>query len=953
MKPQNFQRLLGLFALAVVAIIFFVSIFAGFIIDWLWFGSLSYSAVFWKMFTAKFWYVLLFTAVGAGFLGANFWQALRVGKKEGRPLQINPDAFARYDLGEYAEPLRQLTSGGVKRAPLLLWTITAALALLTGLTVAPFWETLLKYFNSVPFGKTDPLFGRDIGFYVFALPVHNLVNSWLMSLTVLGVIGVAAIYGINGLFSVQGRSLNLARNVKYHLYGLVVFGLLQNAMSYRLQMLDLLNCRQGLVFGAGFSDYYADRFALWGLLLYVLALAALTLSGLFSAKNRTVWVIIGIVLLIPIAIVIQGVVPGIVQQMIVKPNEFIKEEPFIKHNIEMTNEAYGLTDIAVKSFPAENALTLDTLKQNEDTVNNIRLWDQSPLLSTYQQIQSIRTYYTFYNVDVDRYHINGTVRQVMLAPRELEREKLAAQAQTWVLTRLTYTHGYGVVMNPVNSVTSEGLPELFIKDIPPVSTIGLDAANTAIYFGEQQQYAQKQPGQQAPSQSIASDRDDYVIVRTAKGKDGQDAEFHYPSGDKNIYITYDGTGGIQMKTILHKMLFAWGFREMNILLTGSITNESRIMFRRNIQARIRHIAPFLELDNDPYIVLSEGRLFWLQDAYVMTDRYPYSTPVLYKGRPVNYIRNSVKIVVDAYNGSVDFYLMDPNEPLGKTYQNIFPKMFKDFAAMPDGLKAHIRYPQDLFSIQMLQYNTYHMKDPKVFYSKEDLWTIPNENYDGKTVAMAPYYMQMRLPGEEKQEFILMNPVTPKNKDNMIAWLAARCDKEHYGELLVYKFPKDKLVYGPSQIEARIDQDTTISQQFSLWDQRGSGVIRGNLLVIPIDGSILYVEPIYLKAEQRDLPELKRVVASYGGEVAMELTLQQALESVFGGKLRPEEQRIVERMPTEQLQTAEIGSVVQQLSDHFSTARQSLAQGDWVKYGQEMAKAEEIINMLQQQYGAPK
>ncbi|GAK53461.1 UPF0182 protein Hore_10710 [Candidatus Moduliflexus flocculans] len=822
------------------------------------------------------------------------------------------------------------------------------LALFTGISAAPHWETLLKYFHSVPFGKNDPLFGRDIGFYVFSLPVYHLINSWLMSLTVLGFIGSAAIYGLNGLFAVQGWSLSLIKHVKHHLYGLVIFGLLLKAWSYRLQMFDLLFSRQGLVFGAGYTDYYADRFALWGLLLYVLALAALTLSGLFSSKDRAVWVIIGVVLLIPIAIVIQGVVPSMVQQMIVKPNEFIKEEPFIKHNIEMTNNAYGLTDIAVKSFPAENALTFDTLKQNEDTVNNIRLWDQKPLLSTYQQIQSIRTYYTFYNVDVDRYEIDGKVRQVMLAPRELEREKLAAQAQTWVTTRLTYTHGYGVVMNPVNSVTPEGLPDLFIKDIPPVSSVGLDAANTAVYFGEQQA-GQTQPpqGQQAVPQSLVRDRDDYVIVRT------KNPEFHYPSGDENTYITYDGTGGIWMGSLFRRLLFAWGFRDMNILLTGSTTNESRIMFRRNIQARIRHIAPFLELDNDPYIVLSEGRLFWLQDAYVMTDRYPYSEPVYYKRNPINYIRNSVKIVVDAYNGSVDFYLVDQNEPLGKTYQNIFPGMFKDFAAMPDGLKAHIRYPHDLFAIQMLQYNTYHMKDPKVFYSKEDLWTIPKETYGDETVQMEPYYIQMRLPGEEKQEFILMNPVTPKNKDNMIAWFAVRCDQEHYGELLVYKFPKDKLVYGPAQIEARINQDTTISQQFSLWDQRGSAVIRGNLLVIPIDGSILYVEPVYLKAEQRDLPELKRVVASYGGEVAMELTLQQALEAVFGGKLRPEEERIVERIPADQLQTADIGSVVQQLSDHFSAARQSLAQGDWIKYGEEMARAEEMINVLQQQYGTPK
>ena len=434
-----------------------------------------------------------------------------------------------------------------------------------------------------------------------------------------------------------------------------------------------------------------------------------------------------------------------------------------------------------------------------------------------------------------------------------------------------------------------------------------------------------------------------MVVRTSN------PEFDYPAGEENQYVSYEGSGGIWMGSLFRRLLFAWGFRDLNILLTGSTTNESRIMFRRNIQARIRHLAPFLELDQDPYIVLSEGRLFWIQDAYTFTEKYPYSEQVFYRRKPMNYIRNSVKIVIDAYNGSVNFYLMDQNDPLIKTYQNIFPTMFKDFSDMPEDLKAHIRYPHDLFYIQMMQYNTYHMRDPKVFYNKEDQWTIPKENYGGETITMDPYYIQMRLPGEKNQEFILMIPLTPNNKDNMIAWMAARSDGEHYGELLVYKFPKEKLIYGPSQIEARIDQDTIISQQFSLWDQRGSNIIRGNLLVIPIEDSILYVEPVYLRAEQRDLPELKRVIASYSGNVVMGVDLQTTLEAVFGGKLTETEQQLIEQVPLADIEEGDLGPVIQQLVTHFNAARQSLAQGDWITYGQEMNKAEELINRLQQQY----
>lgn len=940
MSQKNLRRGLSLLVLAVVAVIMLVTVFSSFIIDYLWFHNLDYTGVFWTMRLSWAWYFALFAVLGFGMLFGNYWFALRLSRKDGKPLDVNTSI--PFDLGEYGEPLKQLTDGGQKSLPWIIGAVSAGLAILAGLAMAPQWEQFLRYFNQVPFGKSDPIFGHDIAFYIFSLPVHRLFRGWFMTLVVFGFIGSALIYWIGGMFTIQERSIGFSKTVKLHLYGLVAVGLLLKAWDYRLQMYNLLYSRSGLVFGAGYTDFYVHRVALWVMLLYMLALAALTIASIFSSKDRLVWIVVAVVITLPLIAVVQGMIPGLVQQMIVKPNEMKKERPFIEYNIAMTNEAYGLSDVVVKPFPADNSITLDDLKANQETIDNIRLWDARPLLSTYQQIQAIRTYYTFYNVDVDRYEIDGTVRQVMLAPRELEREKLAAQAQTWVNTRLTFTHGYGLVMNPVNSVTTEGLPELFIKDIPPIKTVDLAVDNPAVYYGEQVPGQLNGTASQPGARVLSDEMSDYVIVRT------NNKEFDYPMGDENKEVVYAGSGGVWMGSFFRRALFAWGFKDFNIFLTNATTNESRIMFRRNIRQRIEHIAPFLTLDNDPYIVLHDGRLFWIQDAYTTSRNYPYSQP--FRNTALNYIRNSVKIVVDAFQGSVDFYIVDESDPLAVTYSNIFPEMFKTYAEMPDGLKAHTRYPRDLFDIQMHQYNTYHMKDPKVFYNKEDQWTIPQENYGGETITMEPYYIQMKLPDEDQQEFILMNPLTPNNKDNMIAWMAARCDGEHYGELLVFKFPKDKLVYGPSQIEARIDQDTLISQQFSLWDQRGSNIIRGNLLVIPVDDSILYVEPVYLKAETRELPELKRVIVSQSGNVAMGLNLQEALEAAFGGKLTTVEQEMVEQVPMADLGEAELGDVIQQLTNHFNAARQYLADGNWSEYGAEMDRAQDVINLLQQQYG---
>jgi hypothetical protein len=513
------------------------------------------------------------------------------------------------------------------------------------------------------------------------------------------------------------------------------------------------------------------------------------------------------------------------------------------------------------AYPALTDLTPEVIARNQDTIQNIRLWDSRPLLQTYQQTQAIRLYYQFYNVDTDRYHLSDGYHQVMLSSRELASE-LPTQAQTWVNENLQFTHGYGLVMNSVSKTIGGGFPQYLIKDIPPVSQYeSLNTTQPAIYYGE------VSPG--------------YKIVSTGI------KEFDYPKGNQNVYTSYQGSGGIPLDGIWKRLLFAWTQRDVNILFTSYLTPQSKIQIWRSIQERVSQIAPFLLLDEDPYAVVSDGKLYWIQDAYTVSDRYPYSQPQA--GGPAqgsNYIRNSVKIVVDMYNGSVSFYIMDPKDPVLDVYRHAFPGVFKDLNELSAGLKLHLRYPQDLFAIQAAEYSTFHMTDPQVFYNREDLWVAPEEKYDGAVNPMEPYYILMKLPGSSQMEYLIMTPFTPQKRDNMIAWLAARCDFPDYGKMLFYELPKEKLIYGPNQISAMIDQSTTISQQLTLWDQKGSGVIRGKLIVIPIENSFLYVVPLYLKAEGTNFPQLKRVIVATGDRVVMEPTLDESLSDLFENAATP-------------------------------------------------------------------
>jgi uncharacterized membrane protein (UPF0182 family) len=536
-------------------------------------------------------------------------------------------------------------------------------------------------------------------------------------------------------------------------------------------------------------------------------------------------------------------------------------------------------------------------------------------------MQEIRTYYKFHDLDIDRYWLDGTYHAVMLSARELKSSLLPPNAQTWVNRHLLFTHGNGVVMSPVTRKSSQGLPLFYLRDIPPVASGGPEIHEPRIYYGEE--------------------TNDYVIVK------GSTPEFDYPKGKENIYATYQGSGGIPMGSIARKALFAWYFNDVNLLLSGYITDSSRIMIRRNIQERVRTITPFLRLDHDPYLVVSDGRLFWIQDAYTTSRYFPYAQPV--QGRDLNYIRNSVKIVVDGYNGSVDFYLMDAADPIATTYQRIFPGLFKPLQAMPLDLQRHIRYPEDLFFIQAQMYRAYHMDIPEVFYNREDLWQFPRKPDGGQTAAMVPYYIVMRLPGEPRAEFFLMLPMVPSKRENMIAWLAARCDPPNYGKLIVYEFPKDKLVYGPFQVEARINQNTEISQQLSLWNQLGSRVIRGNVLVIPIENSILYVSPLYLRAEQGQLPELKRVIAAYGDQVVMKETLAEALSALF---MEPGAEPAAPGAAAGAPLAGAAADWAREALDHYTQAIERLKSGDWAGFGTELDAMRAPLESLNRQAGSP-
>ncbi|MDH4101563.1 MAG: UPF0182 family protein, partial [Nitrospirota bacterium] len=783
-------------------------------------------------------------------------------------------------------------------------------------------QHVLFFFNETSFNQTDPLFGRDLGFYVFRLPLFLDIQDWLFTTVGLTSMMLAPVYFLRGGVSVSPAGLSIDRLPKVHISVLVGIIFLLKAWDYFLQRFQLLLDQRGIIFGASYADIHATLPALEALAVVAVVAGAVIISSSF----RSGWK----VSLTAVAVVVIGhfaglsILPDVIHKFKVVPNEIVAETEYIRHNIASTRYAYGLDTIDVKEFPAEENLTADAIHRNSLTIKNIRLWDHRPLLTTYKQLQQIRTYYDFVDVDNDRYTIDGEYRQLMLSPRELSYGSIPGLS--WINEHLTYTHGYGVAVGPVNRISKEGLPEFLVKDIPPSSTTAsLKVTRPEIYFSEK--------------------TNDYVFVKTAA------KEFDYPSGDQNVYTDYNGTGGIPAGSLLNKLVFAARFGTLKILLSNDITAESRIMINRTIIPRVSKIAPYLRFDQDPYMVITdEGRLVWIIDGYTVTDMIPYSQPIRRLG---NYMRNSVKVVVDAYNGTTEFYVNDHSDPLIRAYAAIFPTLYKPLDTMPADIRAHLRYPQDLFTIQARMFETYHMTDPQIFYNKEDLWATPRRNVGGGEVEMEPYYTIMKLPGEEKngkEEFLLTVPFTPAKRDNMAALMAARSDAPNYGGLIVYIMPKQKLVYGPRQIEARIDQDAEISQQLTLWSQRGSQVIRGSLLAIPVEGSLLYVEPLYLAAEAGSLPELRRVVVSYGNRVVMEETLEKALESVFGsgaGKRAASLQGAPtpSSVATPATSLKELAKLAQ---DHYNKATKAQQQGDWGRYGEALKQLESVIRQMNSQ-----
>jgi uncharacterized protein len=909
--PRNriFLIVIGTIFLALIVL----RLAASFLVDWAWFASLGFGGVFWTTVNAK---IILFLAVLVPTAAILYVNAALAQRLSGFRPNLRTVASPWNSIPGLTPPvlLERLYRNFPWRG--LIVAVSLFVAILIAASELGNWSVALRYIYQVPYGLNDPQFGMDIGFYLFSLPALSAIKDWLLFTLIVAAVMAAVLYWVHGSIVVDQQRRYVAPAAVAHASVLLGVWLVVKAWDYWLQRFELVYNDNGAVVGASYTDVHLQIPILWALTVLAIAGAAVSFAGVRGRSLRNP--VMAALALVAVSVVIAPVISVVYERVYVKPNQLQFESPYIARNIAMTREAYGLGNIEEKPFVADDNLDAAALTANRATIDNIRLWDYKPLLASYAQLQEIRTYYRFSDADVDRYMLDGAYQQVMTSAREFDSTQLQQNAQTWVNLHVLYTHGNGVVMSPVTKTEVGGLPSLYVKDIPPVSSGGPTITEPRIYFGE--------------------GSDTYVIVKSSTD------EFDYPKGDNNVYTRYTGRDGVAIGGLGNRLLFSWYFGDVNILLSKYVTGESRLIFRRNIQQRVKQIAPFLSLDKDPYIVVSGGKLYWMQDAYTTSDAFPYSKTA--DSGMGNYVRNSVKIVIDAYNGSVSFYIADDSDPLVKTYARIFPGLFQPLAAMPADLKRHIRYPEDFFTIQAQMYASYHMDAPEVFFSREDLWQFPRKpaaDDDTGESRMEPYYINMRLPGARDTEFVLMLPMVPRQKENMIAWLAARCDPEHYGKLIVYTFPKDKLIYGPFQINALISQNTEVSQQITLWNQSGSRVIHGNLLVVPIDNSVLYVMPLYLRAASGQLPELKRVIAVYDNKVVMEVTLGQALAKLFKA---PEGSLDVDPQATSSAQTAAraaAGAVLAAVPasaakgalEHYNRAIAKLKAGDWAGFGAEL------------------
>lgn len=881
-----------------VIVLIIVGLFLGTRIwlNYAWFGKLGFLNTYLKILWTKLGLWWSFFALFWLFAGLNMIVAFRKGNIQSIKIQ------------QAGVPVEMSRKVGAIVATVGIFI----LALIMARNGSTRWEVLLKIFNRAEFGIVDPAFGRDISFYTFVLPFYLFLKSWSMGAVILTIVAVGFIYLLSGNAKLEQNKLSISDQAKKHLLTLVMLIAIIIAWNYWLKGYQLLFSKRGLIFGAGHTDLKVVRFSYYIMIAVSLFTALLTFSGVRKRQFRQP--LIGYGILIGAAILFTGIIPGIVQQISVKPNELVKELPYIKHNINFTRKGFNLDIIEREHFPVAESLSLADFSDEGGVKKHIRLWDHRPLKSTFSQIQEFRLYYDFNDVDVDRYTFGDDYRQVMLSAREINYNEIPQEARTWVNEKLQFTHGYGIVMSPVNEIGEEGLPNLIVKDIPPKVSVPIELDRPEIYYGEL--------------------TNAYVVVNTDL------AEFDYPAGETNATIRYAGPGGLLIKNSFRRVLLAIQLRSLEIIFTRYLNADSRIMINRSIQERVPKIAPFLRYDPDPYMVVHDGRLIWIYDAYTVTDRFPYSTP---HREGYNYIRNAVKVTVDAYNGEVIYYVINKKDPVIQTYMNIFPEMFRDFNDMPQGLKHHIRYPMYIFNIQAEVYSTYHMTEPQVFYNKEDKWDIPQEIYGETETQMIPYYTIIKFPDANgKEEFVLILPFTPVNKNNMLAWIAARCDLEDYGRIIEYKFPKEKLIYGPLQIESRIDQNSEISQLFTLWGQKGSSVIRGNLLVIPVKDSLIYVEPVYLRAEQSELPELKRVIVGYQDNIEIGLTLDEALVKLFKGVVPTiTEEGVDAPAPIEY----SIRELILNAQNIYDDAQKALRDGDYAGYGDSIEALEKALEGL--------
>jgi uncharacterized membrane protein (UPF0182 family) len=861
--------------------------------DLLFFRETGYQAVYLKSFSARM--IAGFLCGAAAFLilylNVRFAARRRLPQVLTRPLLDAMPALVKFDV-------RRL----IALAGLGLAAIAGFGAFVVGVTYG--LQALLAL-NSATAGVADPLFGRDLSFFLFRYPLFEALSNGLRSLFILAFVATGLAYLLRGGIAVTGRTLTVEPAVRHHLGLLAALILLLFAVDFLLDRYGLLYAEHGVLTGASYTDVHVRLPMLTALALLSAVAAVIVLVTAFGRSALAPLIVVGA--LFAVSFLALQVYPAMVQSFKVSPNELVLERPYLEHHIALTRFAYGLESIETRPFAAGESLSMADIRRNISTIRNIRLWDEEPLLKTYSQLQQIRTYYHFGDVDNDRYTVDGKYLQVMLSPRELSYADLPNKS--WINEHLVFTHGFGLALGPVSGITREGLPEFFIKDIPPVTSAGPQVTRPELYYGE------------SPNE--------YVIVGTRQ------KEFGYPTSDENVTTTYAGTGGVKLSSLLRRLLYAAYFGNFKIVLSEDITPESRILYKRAILERVSTIAPFLSYDPDPYLVIGDqGRLFWMIDAYTHSAWFPYAKPVQ---RGMNYIRNPVKAVVDAYNGTVSFYLVDGSDILARTYGAAFPGLFQPLSAMPPDLRRHIRYPRALLTVQARMFSAFHMTDPSVFYNKEDLWEIPS--YGSRT--MDPYYLIMKLPDGKAEEFVLLLPFTPSKRDNLAAWMAARCDGGEYGKVLVYTFPRDRLVFGPRQIDARIDQDAYISQQLTLWGQHGSDVIRGSLLIIPIERSLLYVQPLYLVATDRvGLPELRRVIMAFGNDVVMEETLEAAIERLFSGKLPTMRPTAAEGAASRSGRA--LGA---EALEKLRKAKEALRREDWSGFGKYLQEAEDALKEM--------